>query len=233
MRTLHLADANARDAFVRFVSVKEQPPPQKVVNGRPVSMRRFLAAGEANTHEALHEAHGSELAQALIDGDPEVDLELIGRPVERTRTVYLDSSREVLRLAPDVVEILLDPFGQEKERRSPEDRLPNVSEDVPVRFTKNRIKRLDAVRRFAFTRTLQLWHSDGLTYEFLHGIAAELDEADEMVLLGAGEKSRDPLVLQLNGLPWRAFLEGRVSDNGYCLLLRLSNLELKQPPARS
>ena len=195
MRTLHLADANARDAFVRFVSVKEQPPPQKVVNGRPVSMRRFLAAGEANTH--------------------------------------LDSSREVLRLAPDVVEILLDPFGQEKERRSPEDRLPNVSEDVPVRFTKNRIKRLDAVRRFAFTRTLQLWHSDGLTYEFLHGIAAELDEADEMVLLGAGEKSRDPLVLQLNGLPWRAFLEGRVSDNGYCLLLRLSNLELKQPPARS
>ena len=74
MRTLHLADASARDAFVRFVSVKAQPPPQKVVNGRPVSMRRFLAAGEANTHEALHIVHGLELAQALIDGDPVVNL---------------------------------------------------------------------------------------------------------------------------------------------------------------
>jgi hypothetical protein len=233
MRTLHLADANARDAFVRFVSVKEQLPPQKVVNGRPVSMRRFLASGEANTHDALEAVYGSELAQTLINADPDVDLELVGRPIERTRTVYLDSDREVLRFAPDVVELLLDPFGQEKERRSPEDRPPNVSEEVPVRFTKNRIKRLDAVRRFVFNRTLQLWHTDGLTYEFLHGIATELDKADEMVLLGAGIKARDPLVLQLNGLPWRAFLEGRVNDTGYCLMLRLSNLELKTPPERS
>lgn len=232
MRTLHLADANARDAFVRFVSVKGPAPPQKVANGHPVSMRRFLAAGEGNTHEALLRNHGADLGQALINADPEVDLELTGRPVERTSTVYLDSSREVLRFAPDVVEVLLDPFGQEKQRRDPDDRPANVSEEVPVRFTKNRIKRRDAVRRFAFNRTLQLWHSDGLTYEFLHGIASELDEADEMVLLGAGEKARDPLVLQLNGLPWRAFLEGRVKEGGYCLLLRLSNLELKIPPVK-
>lgn len=232
MRTLHLADAKARDAFVRFVSVKEPPAPQKVSNGRPVSMRRLLAAAEANAIDNLIARHGSGLGQALVDADPDVDLELVGRPIERTNTVYLDTNRQVLRFAPELVEVVLDPFGEEKERRAPEDRLPNVSEELPVRFTKNRIKRLDAVRRFAFTRTLQLWHSDGLTYEFLYGMAAELDAADELVLLGAGEKSRDPLVLQLNGLPWRAFLEGRVNDKGYCLLLRLSNLELKAPPTK-
>ena len=232
MRTLHIADASSRDAYVRFVSVKAPQPPERVVNGQPVVMRRLLAAGEANTQEALLELHGADLGQALIDADPEVDFELVGRPIERTSTVYLDSSRQILQMAPDVVEVILDPFGTEKERRAPEDRLPNVSEEVPVRFTKNRIKRADAVRRFAFSRTLQLWHTDGLTYEFLHGLAAELDAAEELVLLAGGEKAKDPLVLQLNGLPWRAFLEGRVNDSGYCLLLRLSNLELKAPPAK-
>ena len=232
MRTLHLADADARDAFVRYVTVKPPASPQKVANGKPVTMRRLLTSAESSTFDSLHAIHGDELGQALINSDPDVDPELIGRPVERTNTVYLDTARQVLRVAPNVVEILVDPFGNEKERRPPEDRLPNVSEEIPIRFTKNRIKRIDAVRRFAFTRTLQLWHSDGLTYEFLHGIAAELDAADELVLLGGGESSREPLVLQLNGLPWRAFLEGRVNDKGYCLLLRLSNLELKAPPTQ-
>ena len=70
--------------------------------------------------------------------------------------------------------------------------------------------------------------TDGLTYDFLHGLAKSLDEADEMVLLGAGESGRDPVVFQTNGLPWRGFLEGRVDGVKYQLLLRLSNLELKK-----
>ena len=75
---------------------------------------------------------------------------------------------------------------------------------------------------------MQLWHSDGLTYDFLHGLAKELDEANELVLLGAGDSGREPIVFQMNGLPWRGFLEGRVDGPKYQLLLRLSNLELKK-----
>ena len=48
-----------------------------------------------------------------------------------------------------------------------------------------------------------------------------------MMLVGAGAKGRDPLIFQNNGLPWRGFLEGRIQDDSYALLLRLSNLELK------
>ena len=115
----------------------------------------------------------------------------------------------------------------EKERRPPQDKLANIDDEIPLRFTKNRMKRADAVRKFAFSRTIQLWHTDGLTYDFLHGLAKSLDEADEMVLLGGGESGRDPIVFQLNGLPWRGFLEGRVDGPRYQLLVRLSNLELK------
>ena len=90
-----------------------------------------------------------------------------------------------------------------------------------------KLKRKEAVRKFVFTRTLQLWHSDGLSFEFLFNIAKDLDDNDEMMLVGAGPKGRDPLIFQNNGLPWRGFLEGRIQGDSYALLLRLSNLELK------
>jgi hypothetical protein len=48
-------------------------------------------------------------------------------------------------------------------------------------------------------------------------------------LLGAGPKSRDPLILRRGGSPYRGFLEGRVQGELYSLILHLSNLELKAP----
>ncbi len=47
-----------------------------------------------------------------------------------------------------------------------------------------KLKRKDAVKKFVFSRTLQLWHSDGLTFEFLFNIAKELDENDILRLGG-------------------------------------------------
>ena len=230
MRNLHLADQDSRDAYIRYVAVRPSAPPERVAAGRPISLRRFIAAGEANTLKALQQQYGDKLGESLLNSDPEVDFELVGKPIERTSTVYLDNKQQVLRFAPDVVEVILDPSGKETDRREPIDRLPNIAEQLPIRFTKTRLNRNAAVRRFVFTRTLQLWHNDGLTYEYLFDIAKELHDSDEMVMVAGGERLKDPLIFQLNGLPWRAFLEGRINSIGYCLLLHLSNLELKALP---
>lgn len=86
----------------------------------------------------------------------------------------------------------------------------------------------DAVRRFAFARTIQLRHVDGLTYDFLAGMAQELAKDQVLVRLGAGANGRAPLIFQLNGSPYQGFLSGRVDGEKYQLLLHLSNLELKR-----
>ena len=88
--------------------------------------------------------------------------------------------------------------------------------------------RFSTLRR-VFSRTIQIAHSDGLTYDYLYGIASELAESGEMVLMGGGPKGKDPLVFQTNGTPYRGFLEGRVDGKRYQLLLHLSNMELKRP----
>ena len=85
------------------------------------------------------------------------------------------------------------------------------------------------MKRFVFIRSLQLFHRDGLTYDYLFGIASELAADNVVVLLGAGAKGNEPLVFQANGTPYRGFLEGRVKDKSYQLLLHLSNMELKRP----
>jgi hypothetical protein len=47
------------------------------------------------------------------------------------------------------------------------------------------------------------------------------------MLLGAGPKGAQPLVLTRGGQQYRGFLEGRTQGSKYCLILHLSNMELK------
>ena len=50
-----------------------------------------------------------------------------------------------------------------------------------------------------------------------------------VMLLGAGPKSNQPLILRRGSTPYRGFLEGRTQGDKYCLILHFSNLELKAP----
>ena len=73
-------------------------------------------------------------------------------------------------------------------------------------------------------------HINGLTYDFLYDMAKKLADANAMMLVGAGAKGVEPLVMSNGGTPYRAFLEGRVDGDKYALILRLTNLELKGIP---
>ena len=115
------------------------------------------------------------------------------------------------------------------ERRTPVDPPANGNGDTPIVWTGRMLGRAEAARRFAFSRKCRLRHVDGLTYEFLFAMAKELDEADSLVLVGAGAGGSDPIILERNGLPYRGFVEGRVSGGRYLLVLHLTSLELVVP----
>jgi len=230
LRKLHLANAQGRDATVVFLSLQPEDPPTLGLPGTPVTFRRWLAATESGLHDALAAAH-PDLAKALVEGDPEVDMESVGRTISGTDNVFLSGKGEVLHAAPRIVELVLGPDGAEKERRTPVDTPANVNETTPLRWAGLKMKRGEVARKFVFSRTLQVQHLDGLTYDYLYAMAKELHDADEVVYVGAGAKGRDPLIFQANGTPWRAFLEGRTDGPRYQLLLHLSNLELKLPVA--
>ena len=89
-----------------------------------------------------------------------------------------------------------------------------------------------AMRMFMFKRSYQVQHINGLTFDFLYDMAKKLAEADALMLVGGGAKGNEPLVMSNGGTPYRAFLEGRVNGESYALILRLTNLELKEIPTK-
>jgi hypothetical protein len=229
MRQIHIANAGGRDATVTFATPKTPPTPKLGLPGQEVEFRRYLVATPGTMHTALEAEHGDAYGDALVAGDPEVDLEVVGRRFVPSARVYLTSKGDVMHALPNMVEVVLNPDGSERERRAPDDRPANVNAELPVRWTGKTMKKRDAVRRFAFTRTVALSHVDGLSFDFLAAMAKELAASDEVVLLGGGSSGKEPLVLQENGSPYRAFLEGRVDGDKFALLLHLSHLELKRP----
>ena len=156
MRKFHLTNEQGLNAMVRYGSLRPEDPPALGINGKAALFRRYLSATEAGLHEALAAEHGEDYGQALIDGDPEIDMEAVGQRIANTQVVYLSSSGEVMYYPPKTVELILDPKGQEKDRRAPENVEANINENIPVAWSGRRMKRVDALQRFCISLLLML-----------------------------------------------------------------------------
>lgn len=233
MLRMHLANSDSRDATVVATASRTEPGPTAGKAGMPVTFRRYVTAGEGKLHEDLAKHLGDDYAQALVDGDPEIDLDAVGRFIEGTQSILIGSAGEPLYCAPQVWEITYGPDGSEIDRRAPVDVAPTVNDAIPLAWTGRKMSKADMVHRVAVRRTLRLQHVDGVTYDFLVGMAKDLADEGAVVLLGSGEDGKGPLVLQFNGVSYRGFLEGRVDGERYLLLLHLSNMELKRPQSAS
>ena len=228
-KSIRITNASGRDGSAQVISPKRDAPISLGIPGHSILFHRYLSSTETGRGEVLTKSLGDDYAQALIDGDPEIDIEHVGRSIGETNIVFLTSKGEFLHSPPKIIEVITGPDGGEKERRDPVDVESNVDDERPVRWTGRKVPIADAVRRFMFRRSLQVTHVDGVTYDFLHAMAKELAADRSLMLVGAGAKGSEPLVFQANGRPCRGFLEGRVDGDKYQLMLHLSDMELKRP----
>lgn len=164
----------------------------------------------------------------MLAGDPEVDLENAGRKLKDTSRVYVNPDGQIVHKV-HFWEIIRNPDGTQRERRPRKLLGPNLAGEQPLRWSGVYVKREQACRKFVFSSKVQLHHTNGLTYDFLYRMAKELEEKDSLMLLGAGPKSKEPLILRRGGSPYRGFLEGRTQGDKYVLVLHFSALELKAP----
>ena len=232
MPNINLTDSRKRDAVVKAESVRISVPVRYVgPKGGRASTRRVLKATIDHDYDTLVEQAGSpeKLGQALIDGDPEIDMERFGASLWNLSRVYTDPD-DSLVFRIEQFEIVRGPFGRVKDRRPRERDEANVDADVPLKWTGTMLPKTDVYRKFVFSSKLQILHVNGLTFDFLYGMAEELHKAKSVMLLGGGRSGKQPLVFRRGSTPYRGFLEGRVSGKQYILLLHLSNMELKPPP---
>ena len=230
MRAIHISNEKKRDAQVGF---EVQSADVKLFFLTPEGGRtfneRYVKFTMDTSAEVLEEKYG-DLTDDIIAGDPEIDFEKVGKKLSELKKVYLTSNGQVA-YGVNLTEHIYLPDGTEKGTRPVTRTQANISLDaLPVCWTGKMISKSSALRKFVFSRSYQLRHVNGLTFDFLYDMAKTLAEKKALMLIGGGEKGTDPLVMFNGGVAYRAFLEGRIDGNKYMLIMHLTNLELKELP---
>lgn len=227
---INLRNSKNRDAVVALEGLKPKRSVRFVErDGQPVVTRKLLKTDVSHDLPELLKKRKKieKVADALVKADPEIDIEEFGMFLADTSRVYV-SRRGIVHLVEEF-EVSYNPDGSVRDRRPRKKASQNVNTDVPLRWTGKFIKKKEAVSRFIFNNKKQLVHVNGLTFDFLYEMAKTLHKKDSLMLIRGGEKGAEPIVMNRGGKAYNAFLEGRVNGDSYCLILHLSNMELKKP----
>ncbi|HLA96803.1 MAG TPA: hypothetical protein VK612_13860 [Pyrinomonadaceae bacterium] len=227
---VNISNAKNRDAVVATEAVAPKRDVRYVdEKGKPVSTLKLLKTDVTHDLPELLKKQKKldKIANALIKGDPEIDIEQFGMFLTDTARVYV-SKTGIAHLVEEF-EIIKNPDGSVRERRPRKKTAQTMNAEFPLKWTGKFIKKEEAINKFVFTNKKQLVHINGLTFDFLFEMAKELDKKKSLLLIRGGEKGDQPVVMNRGGRPYNAFLEGRVKGDSYCLIMHLSNMELKKP----
>ncbi|MDR2688355.1 MAG: hypothetical protein LBB76_01190 [Azoarcus sp.] len=232
MRAINLANDKKRNAEVGFAALPKKSSVMTVLpDGGARHNVKFLKS--TADLDLLLERHGDlkKVGEALIEADPEIDQELVGRFIHRTRKLYLTPDKRIAYRV-NLVQVIHNADGSEKERKDVSKSLTNVNVELPIQWSGRQFPKAEAVHKFVFSRKYQIRHTSGLSYDFLYEMAKTLHEANSLMFVGGGKKGNEPIVLTTGGEPYRGFLEGRIDGERYCLILHLTNMEIKPLPAK-
>jgi hypothetical protein len=228
-RYINLGDTKGRNAEVIFTNfTKKSSIKKQTTEGKEVFSQKILKYTSKNSYAALFNQFGdaSKVANELINGNPEIDLAMTGRMIQGSSRLIIDKNlKPVSKITKK--EVVYAPDGTITEERIPKELISNILGDMPVKLTGKLFPKNEIYNKLVFAKKYQLSHVNGLTFDFLFEIAKELSDKDSLMMLAAGAKSNEPLVFQDGGKSYRGFLEGRVKEGSYILLLHITNLELK------
>ncbi|MCP4869809.1 MAG: hypothetical protein GY898_13950 [Proteobacteria bacterium] len=179
-RYIGITDSKHRDAQVLMETVKS-PPKRHFTDeeGQRVRSWRLIKSTEGHDYPSLLHLHPDpeDLAQALVDGDPEIDLENIGRKTGPTDRVWIKPDGKILYSAR-ILKAVYGPDGEEISRDDFVDVEASVDEESALPWSGRLIPRGKVVRSFALVRKIQLRHINGLTFDFLREIAEHLSNLE-------------------------------------------------------
>ncbi|GHV94079.1 hypothetical protein AGMMS50293_03990 [Spirochaetia bacterium] len=227
MRAINISNDKKRDAIVGFEGKTKKPSVKMVLpDGSERTNVKFVKTTVSAAELAKKYGDLNAAGKALIEGDPETDREVVGKLIGKTRKLYVTQDGGIAYRV-NLTQALYKPDGIERERRDLAKAPANIAAEIPLQWTGKQFPKDEAIRKFVFTKNYQIRHTNGLSYDFLYGMAKQLAESNTLMFVGAGKKGNEPIILSAGGDPYRGFLEGRVEGDKYLLTLHLTNMELK------
>ena len=232
IRYIKLANQKNRDAEVTIRSLNPKASVTMALeSGDKITNKRVVKGTSQSSTQSLLAKYSEKpkdgvdfqmqlaslLAEDLITSDPECDLELTGKFIEDVSRVYINQDDKPV-FSVKKTEKIFSPKAELKEEREPKYNESNIIGDNMVKWTGKLMPKSKVYNKLV------------LTYDFLFDMAKELADKDALMMLGAGASGKEPLVMNDGGKPYRSFLEGRIKGDKYCLILHLTEQELKPLP---
>ena len=204
LKEIHIANEKKRDANVRFVSLIKESDPKFAYKGKSIKNSRLLISSDETSEDNLIKKYKNKLAQKILEEDVDLDIEYAGKYIGDIDRILFNSKNEILYTPPKIKEVVFNKEWKEIKKQNPKEIVPNVRDDTPpLKWTGKFFKREDILKKFVVTKSIQLRHVDGLTFEFLYDMAKTLDDKKSLMFVGGGKSGKDPLIFQTNGNPYR------------------------------
>jgi len=232
IRYIQIEDSNKIDAEITFKSIKKGNQIYMALeNGEKPLNKRVLKSTKENSLDFLigkktpSDDDYSEFSERLIHKDDEIDFELFGKFIDKVDKIYTNQELKPV-FNVNISEQIIDPKGDLVEEKEKAYSKSNINGKSIVKWTGKYMPKKKLFNKIVLASKYQLKHINGLTFDFLFKIAKDLHEKDSFMMLGGG-KGNEPIIINDGGKPYRAFLEGRIKDKSYILIMHLSNQEYK------
>ena len=243
IRYIKLSNEKNRDAEVTYRSLNPKASIKLGINSPgDVINKRVLKSTSTTNFSALIRGFQIEktedeelkksilLSEEIIKNDPEIDFEMGGKYLSGLQRVYVNEQQKPV-FKVKKTEKIFSPTAELKEEREPKYNESNILDQI-VKWTGKMMPKSKVYNKLVFNKKYQIKHINGLTYDFLFDMAKQLSDKKSLMMLGGGESGKEPLVMNNGGKSYRGFLEGRVQNDKYCLILHLTDQELKPLPKK-
>jgi hypothetical protein len=243
IRYIKLSNEKNRDAEVTYRSLNPKASIKLGINapGDVINKRVLKSTSTTNFSTLIRNVKVEKtddeelqksilLSEDIINNDPEIDFEMGGKYLSGLQRVYVNEQQKPV-FKVKKMEKIFSPTAELKEEREPKYNESNILDQI-VKWTGKMMPKSKVYNKLVFNKKYQIKHINGLTYDFLFDMAKQLSDKKSLMMLGGGESGKEPLVMNNGGKSYRGFLEGRVQDDKYCLILHLTDQELKTLPKK-
>jgi len=243
IRYIKLSNEKNRDAEVTYRSLNPKASIKLGINapGDVINKRVLKSTSTTNFSTLIRNVKVEKtddeelqksilLSEDIINNDPEIDFEMGGKYLSGLQRVYVNEQQKPV-FKVKKMEKIFSPTAELKEEREPKYNESNILDQI-VKWTGKMMPKSKVYNKLVFNKKYQIKHINGLTYDFLFDMAKQLSDKKSLMMLGGGESGKEPLVMNNGGKSYRGFLEGRVQDDKYCLILHLTDQELKPLPKK-
>jgi hypothetical protein len=177
-----------------------------------------------------------DLYDQLLNNNREIDLEECGKFIQKLKGIVVDEKYNIVSNYKMVKELTLPDNSVKKKPYNITKANINAPDSPLIILNKGWISKSSLFKKYIFNRNYLIKHLHREQFNVLYELAKKLDDSNQMaevIAYNKDLKKREPIVLRSKGKSYpKTYLEGRINNDQFALILHFSNREFIISPKK-